>query len=175
MWDLVRIRRMLILFRKCPCSGPSWHINQNTQEINWSIFSGTLLIQTYFLEDWRYELVHRFLPFIYNKIHSKYYKSICERRIAKIDRLIERAKKLDLINSIPLTPYSTKLDTKIKLKPEGIDFVDNPTDFLKILFTNYNVVITFLIGLVPPAAFYLLIILPAFLFNFLVAHNMISL
>jgi hypothetical protein len=173
MWDLVRMRRMLSLFRKVPYNGPNWHINKDTQQINWSVFSGTLHIETYFLEDWRYELLNRFFPFIFQRIHFQHYKNICERRIAKIDRLIERAEKLELIKIIPLTPNSVKLDTKIQLTSGGIDFVDNPSDFLNVFFSKYSPVATFLIGLIPTAAVYLLIKLPPFIFNYLQLHNII--
>ena len=145
MWDLVRIRKMLRLFRRFPrYNGPEWHIVSNTQEINWDTFSEFLLCETFFMEDWRYKLLRRFLPSIYQDLRSVHYKKICNNRMAKINHYIVKTIKYNLFQSIRGTPHATRNDTRLKLTPDGVDFIDNPTDFLRVLLREYGTVVSFL-------------------------------
>jgi len=167
MWDLIRIRRMLLLFRKCPhYNGPEWNKKNDTQEIEWFTFSGYLLIETYFIENWKYELLRRFFPLVYQNITSTQYKEICDKRHAKINRYIEKTIKHDLLEKTSNLPNSTKLNTKLKLTNNGIDFIDNPTDFLKIVLKDYSLVTSFLLGIIPPTILWLAKTIPSLLIEY---------
>jgi hypothetical protein len=91
--------------------------------------------------------------------------------MAKISHLIEKSKKLGLINCSSFAPHPTESEIQIKLASEGIDFIDNPTDFLKVFLANYKAVSTFLLGLISPVLLYLLAKLPSFIIAFFATHH----
>lgn len=158
---------MLSLFRKCPhYNGPEWHKVNDTHKIEWQKFRSFLLLETYFMEDWRYELLRRFAPSIYQKIRSEHYRKICNRRMATINRYIEKAEKFSLLKVITTTPYAPKVDSDLKLTSNGIDFLINPSDFIKVVLTEYNLVTSFLMGIIPPTIIWIATILPRLLIEY---------
>lgn len=166
MWDLIRIRRMLHLFRKCPYNGPSWHLHNDTQKIKWADFSHFLMAQKYFLENWKYSLLRLFIPFIYRSLRSDYYREHERRRLTKINKLIRKSFSLGLINIHKLGINATPLYTNISFRDEGMEFIDNWSDFLKVFLKEYGLVASFLVGLTSPAVLWLATILPKLLVEY---------